>query len=140
MQVCPTGIDIRDGLQYECINCGACVDACDQTMERMGYPKGLISYTTEHKLANDSTRGAAQADWLRPGDGGDAGVFVYNAMSIMPMGLDILRDRNQLFRENSEGSSRTPTPSRSSTRPCIPRPISWMWRGCRSTNGSARAR
>ena len=48
-------------------------------------------------------RGAAQADWLWPGDGGDAGVFVYNAMSIMPMGLDILRDRNQLFRENSEG-------------------------------------
>ena len=104
MQVCPTGIDIRDGLQYECINCGACVDACDQTMERMGYPKGLISYTTEHKLANDSTHvarpkligyGLVMAVML--------GVFVYNAMSIMPMGLDILRDRNQLFRENSEG-------------------------------------
>ncbi len=50
VQVCPTGIDIRDGLQYECINCGACVDACDETMDRMGYAKGLISYTTEHKL------------------------------------------------------------------------------------------
>ncbi|WP_200856616.1 4Fe-4S dicluster domain-containing protein, partial [Klebsiella pneumoniae] len=47
VQVCPTGIDIRDGLQYECINCGACIDACDNTMERMGYAKGLISYTTE---------------------------------------------------------------------------------------------
>ena len=104
VQVCPTGIDIRDGLQYECINCGACVDACDQTMERMGYPKGLISYTTEHKLAHSETQVA------RPKLIGYGlvmvvmlGVFVYNAMSIMPMGLDILRDRNQLFRENSEG-------------------------------------
>lgn len=104
VQVCPTGIDIRDGLQYECINCGACVDACDQTMDRMGYPKGLISYTTEHKLAHNSTHVA------RPKLLGYGlvmvimlGVFVYNAMSIMPMGLDILRDRNQLFRENSEG-------------------------------------
>ncbi|MGY3869910.1 cytochrome c oxidase accessory protein CcoG [Aeromonas crassostreae] len=104
VQVCPTGIDIRDGLQYECINCGACVDACDNTMERMGYPKGLISYTTEHKLEHDSTHVA------RPKLIGYGlvmvimlGVFVYNAMSIMPMGLDIIRDRNQLFRENSEG-------------------------------------
>ncbi len=104
VQVCPTGIDIRDGLQYECINCGACVDACDQTMDRMGYPKGLISYTTEHKLAHNQTHVA------RPKLLGYGlvmvimlGVFVYNAMSIMPMGLDILRDRNQLFRENSEG-------------------------------------
>ncbi|WP_323923216.1 cytochrome c oxidase accessory protein CcoG [Aeromonas caviae] len=104
VQVCPTGIDIRDGLQYECINCGACVDACDQTMDRMGYPRGLISYTTEHKLAHSETQVA------RPKLIGYGlvmvvmlGVFVYNAMSIMPMGLDILRDRNQLFRENSEG-------------------------------------
>ncbi|MGS0726226.1 cytochrome c oxidase accessory protein CcoG, partial [Shewanella sp. 0m-11] len=50
VQVCPTGIDIRNGLQYECINCGACIDACDTTMTRMGYDKGLISYTTENKL------------------------------------------------------------------------------------------
>lgn len=104
VQVCPTGIDIRDGLQYECINCGACVDACDQTMDRMGYPRGLISYTTEHKLAHSETQVA------RPKLIGYGlvmvimlGVFVYNAMSIMPMGFDILRDRNQLFRENSEG-------------------------------------
>lgn len=73
-------------------------------MERMGYEKGLISYTTEHKLEHDSTHvarpkllgyGLVMAIML--------GVFVYNAMSIMPMGLDIIRDRNQLFRENSEG-------------------------------------
>ncbi|MFA0697999.1 4Fe-4S dicluster domain-containing protein, partial [Vibrio sp. 10N.222.49.C9] len=56
VQVCPTGIDIRDGLQYECINCGACIDACDVTMDRMNYPKGLISYTTEHKLEGTHTK------------------------------------------------------------------------------------
>jgi polyferredoxin len=66
--------------------------------------QGLISYTTEHKLAHSETQVA------RPKLIGYGlvmvvmlGIFVYNAMSIMPMGLDILRDRNQLFRENSEG-------------------------------------
>ncbi|MCV5638888.1 hypothetical protein OFN49_28815, partial [Escherichia coli] len=54
--MCPTGLDIRDGLQYECINCGACIDACDNTMDRMGYEKGLISYTTEHRLSGKSTK------------------------------------------------------------------------------------
>ena len=43
VEVCPTGIDIRNGLQYECINCGACVDACDDVMDKMGYRKGLNS-------------------------------------------------------------------------------------------------
>ncbi|MDO9221355.1 MAG: cytochrome c oxidase accessory protein CcoG, partial [Thiobacillus sp.] len=42
VQVCPTGIDIRDGLQYECITCAACIDACDSVMDRMGYPRGLV--------------------------------------------------------------------------------------------------
>ncbi len=50
VEVCPTGIDIRDGLQYECINCGACVDACSDVMTRMKYDQGLIRYTTEHEL------------------------------------------------------------------------------------------
>ncbi|MGL5285068.1 cytochrome c oxidase accessory protein FixG [Aeromonas sp. RU39B] len=104
VQVCPTGIDIRDGLQYECINCGACVDACDQTMDRMGYRKGLVSYTSEHRLAGHDTKVA------RPKLLGYGlvmvvmlAVFTFNAMSIMPMGLDVIRDRNQLFRENSDG-------------------------------------
>src|SRR4029079_1858679 len=48
VQVCPTGIDIRNGLQYECIACGACVDACDAVMDKMGYPQGLIRYTTQN--------------------------------------------------------------------------------------------
>ena len=51
MQACPTGIDIRNGLQYECIACGACIDACDEVMDKMGYPRGLIRYTTENAMA-----------------------------------------------------------------------------------------
>src|SRR5690606_33739414 len=50
VQVCPTGIDIRDGLQYECIACGACIDACDEVMDKVGYPRGLIRYTTDNSL------------------------------------------------------------------------------------------
>ncbi|WP_308936451.1 4Fe-4S dicluster domain-containing protein, partial [Pseudomonas juntendi] len=55
VQVCPTGIDIRDGLQIECIGCAACIDACDGIMDKMNYPKGLISYTTEHNLSGQKT-------------------------------------------------------------------------------------
>ena len=50
VQVCPTGIDIRNGLQYECIGCAACIDACDQVMDKMGYPRGLIRYATQNAL------------------------------------------------------------------------------------------
>ncbi|MBV7300835.1 cytochrome c oxidase accessory protein CcoG [Enterovibrio paralichthyis] len=104
VQVCPTGIDIRDGLQYECINCGACVDACDETMDRMGYAKGLISYTTEHKLEGH------KVDIMRPkliGYGvvmvAMVGLFFLLLSSVQPMGLDVIRDRSQLFKTNSDG-------------------------------------
>jgi len=53
VQVCPTGIDIRNGLQYECIGCAACIDGCDQVMDRMGYPRGLIRYASSNSLAED---------------------------------------------------------------------------------------
>lgn len=66
VHVCPTGIDIRDGLQYECIGCAACIDACDQVMEKMAYPKGLIRYTTEHALENNLDRAAVWKRVLRP--------------------------------------------------------------------------
>ena len=104
VQVCPTGIDIRDGLQYECINCGACIDACDHTMDRMGYKKGLISYTTEHRLAGKKTKiarpkllgyGAVFALIL--------GLFFTQIAAVEPAGLTVLRDRNQLFRINQAG-------------------------------------
>lgn len=104
VQVCPTGIDIRNGLQYECINCGACIDACDQTMERMGYDKGLISYTTENKLEGIKQK------VLRPklvGYGIALGVmiivFIIASANIAPIRMDIIRDRNALFRENNQG-------------------------------------
>ncbi|GHA19203.1 cytochrome c oxidase accessory protein CcoG [Oceanisphaera arctica] len=104
VQVCPTGIDIRDGLQYECINCGACADACDQTMNQMGYATGLIRYASERQLGGGKTRlwrpkltayGLMMVLML--------GVLVYAAANRVPMALDVQRDRNQLFRETPEG-------------------------------------
>lgn len=56
VQVCPTGIDIRDGLQYECIACAACIDVCDDVMEKMDYPKGLIKYSTGNRMEGKETK------------------------------------------------------------------------------------
>lgn len=104
VQVCPTGIDIRNGLQYECINCGACIDACDGVMEKMNYPKGLIRHTTEHELKGKKVH------LLRAKLVGYAVVlFVMSSLLIMeivnrvPVALDIIRDRNELARENFNG-------------------------------------
>ena len=99
VQVCPTGIDIRNGLQYECIACGACIDACDEVMDKMGYPQGLIRYSTQNAIDGKPTR------VLRPR------VFVYG---LLLLGLcvgwmwgvghrstliaEVLRDRNALYR------------------------------------------
>ena len=103
VQVCPTGIDIRDGLQLECIGCGACVDACDGIMDKMGYARGLVRYGSERELAGGSTR------WLRPRLVGYAaalllmfGAFGW-ALDTRPLvSLDVTKDRG-LYRENSEG-------------------------------------
>lgn len=104
VEVCPAGIDIRHGLQYECINCGACVDACDQTMDKMGYARGLISYTTEHRLAGGTT------DIVRPkliGYGlamvAMCVLLLFTLLGRSEAVLDVLRDRNQLYRENNDG-------------------------------------
>ena len=65
VQVCPTGIDIRDGLQYQCIGCAACIDGCDSIMEKMGYDKGLISYTTANDIGrNKNSLRQTTIDWL----------------------------------------------------------------------------
>ncbi|NKB37217.1 MAG: cytochrome c oxidase accessory protein CcoG [Gammaproteobacteria bacterium] len=100
VQVCPTGIDIRDGLQYQCISCSACIDACDDVMEKMQYPKGLIRYTTQNTLAGESSH------LLRPRVLIYGGllltlllVFSYSIWNRVPLGLDVIRDRNQLYRE-----------------------------------------
>ena len=104
VQVCPVGIDIREGLQYECINCGACVDACNETMDRMGYPRDLIAYTSENKLEGKETK------VLRPKIIGYGivltimcGLFVANILTKSSTEMDIVRDRTALYRENSEG-------------------------------------
>ena len=104
VQVCPTGIDIRDGLQYECINCGACVDACNQTMDKMGYARGLISYTTEQKLAGKET------NLVRPKIIAYGlmlvimvAIFIINLVNLSTTEMEIVRDRTALYRENSEG-------------------------------------
>ncbi len=55
-QVCPVGIDIRDGLQYQCISCALCIDACDTIMDSVGYPRGLVRYTSENALEGKPTR------------------------------------------------------------------------------------
>jgi len=103
VHVCPTGIDIRDGLQIECIGCAACVDACDSIMEKMNYPKGLISYTTEHNLSGQKTH------LVRPRLIGYAiallamfCVFAWAIADRSLVELDVLKDR-VLYRENEEG-------------------------------------
>lgn len=100
VQVCPTGIDIRDGLQYECIACAACIDVCDQVMDKMEYPRGLIRYTTEHALKHKV------AHVIRPR------IIVYGLLLLtlvagtvwsmttrVPLRADLIRDRNALYRE-----------------------------------------
>jgi len=104
VQVCPTGIDIRDGLQYQCIGCAACIDACDSVMDRMGYAKGLVRYTTENAVHGEAThvirtRTIIYASLLLLLF---AGVVVSVLMRV-PLGLDVLRDRNALYRETPGG-------------------------------------
>lgn len=105
VQVCPTGIDIRDGLQYECISCGLCIDACNAVMEKMDYPKGLISFTTENMLSKGDP-----FHWLRPRLIGYfsvliimCGLFVYSLGSRIPLEVDIIRDRVNLYRITNQG-------------------------------------
>ncbi|MCK9488017.1 MAG: 4Fe-4S binding protein [Xanthomonadales bacterium] len=105
VQVCPTGIDIRNGLQYECIACAACIDACNDVMDKMGYPRGLIRHTTQNALDGTPSR------ILRPR------VLVYASLLLAiligwgvgisqrePLIVDVLRDRNALFRVLGDGS------------------------------------
>ena len=103
VQVCPTGIDIRDGLQLVCIGCGACVDACDSIMDRMGYARGLVRFSSERELAGGRTR------WLRPRLVGYVvalllmfGAFGWALQARPLVSLDVTRDRG-LFRENNAG-------------------------------------
>ncbi|WP_286963386.1 cytochrome c oxidase accessory protein CcoG, partial [Idiomarina sp. UBA3992] len=108
VQVCPTGIDIRNGLQYECIDCGACIDACNDVMDKMNYPKGLIRFTTERNLAAKNKKEKTNP-WRMKSIGYFimvlvvSSVMVWDVATRVPLEVDVLRDRNQLFRENIEG-------------------------------------
>ncbi|WP_409526230.1 cytochrome c oxidase accessory protein CcoG [Nitrincola sp. MINF-07-Sa-05] len=100
VHVCPVGIDIRDGLQYECIACGACIDACDEIMDKMGYERGLVRYTTEHALKGKKTK------ILRPRlIGYFAAVMImvisfgYVLATRVPIQFDVIRDRSDLYTE-----------------------------------------
>ncbi|UCH15990.1 MAG: cytochrome c oxidase accessory protein CcoG, partial [Burkholderiales bacterium] len=66
VQVCPTGIDIRNGLQYECIGCAACIDVCNGVMDKMKYPRGLVRYATQNGMANHWTRAQMFRHVVRP--------------------------------------------------------------------------
>ncbi|MFT4178407.1 MAG: FixG Ig-like domain-containing protein [Thermomonas sp.] len=104
VQVCPTGIDIRNGLQYECIACGACIDACNEVMDKVGYPRGLIRYSTQNAIDGNASR------VLRPR------IIVYGLILLAlmagwawgvgnraPLIVEVLRDRNALYREVAGG-------------------------------------
>ncbi|MCP5352688.1 MAG: cytochrome c oxidase accessory protein CcoG [Chromatiales bacterium] len=103
-QVCPTGIDIRDGLQYQCIGCAACVDVCDGVMEKMGYDKGLVKYTTLNSMNGKPTHP------LRFKVVGYGAMILLVTIGVLtaivtrtPLNMDILRDRSSLYRETDEG-------------------------------------
>ncbi len=104
VQACPTGIDIRDGLQYQCIGCAACIDVCDDVMAKMGYAPGLIRYTTENAIAGTATR------LLRPRVIAYAlllsvltGALIWGLWQRIPLEVDIMRDRSALYHRTDEG-------------------------------------
>ncbi|MBE9609702.1 cytochrome c oxidase accessory protein CcoG [Chitinilyticum piscinae] len=110
VQVCPVGIDIRNGLQYECIGCAACIDACDEVMDKVGYPRGLVRYTTENALQHQYAEQDIIKHLRRPRVllyGAILGiVFIAMVTSLVlrkPLKVNINRDRVALVRTDSEG-------------------------------------
>ncbi|CAL61798.2 Putative ferredoxin [Herminiimonas arsenicoxydans] len=110
VQVCPVGIDIRDGLQYECIGCAACVDACNSVMDKVGSPRGLIRYSTDNALANNLSPKEVRRRAFRPR------VLIYTGILLAivivfvtalalrtPLKLDVIRDRGAMGREVEDG-------------------------------------
>ena len=110
VQVCPTGIDIRQGLQYMCIGCAACIDACNSVMDKIGRARGLIRYSTGNGIAQGGSNAAIRRRLLRPR------ILVYLAIltavvlafsaslwTRVPLKLDVLRDRGSMGREVEDG-------------------------------------
>ena len=110
VQVCPAGIDIREGLQHECIGCAACIDACDEVMDKVGYPRGLVKYSTQNGMANGWNTSQMVRRALRPR------VLVYTSILMaicvavgislymrIPLKVDVIRDRGAMAREVEQG-------------------------------------
>ncbi len=110
VQVCPTGIDIRNGLQYDCIGCAACVDACNSVMDKIGAPRGLVRYWTDHAMANRWATPEIVRHAFRPR------VLIYSAVLLVivgvffgtlltrtPVKMDVIRDRGSMGREVDDG-------------------------------------
>ena len=105
VQVCPTGIDIRNGLQIECIACAACIDACDAVMDKMQYPRGLIRYTTENALIGKPQRVLRPRTMIYAGIlTGIIAAFLWLVTSRDAVIIEVLHDRNALFRTISHGA------------------------------------
>jgi cytochrome c oxidase accessory protein FixG len=111
VQVCPTGIDIRQGLQSNCIACAACIDVCDSVMDQMHYPRGLIRYSTENGLAQGWDRATLLRRVLRPRVLLYAGLLLAVTVAIAvglshrsPVRMDVIRDRGVLARVMGDGA------------------------------------
>ncbi|MGZ8231273.1 MAG: cytochrome c oxidase accessory protein CcoG [Burkholderiales bacterium] len=110
VQVCPTGIDIRNGLQYECTGCGACIDGCNQVMDKLGYARGLIRYSTENAMREGFGPAGILRRMRRPRIAIYSGLLVAAALALAaglylrtPLKVDVIRDRAALARETREG-------------------------------------
>jgi cytochrome c oxidase accessory protein FixG len=110
---CPAGIDIRDGLQMECIQCGLCADACDAVMLKLGRPKGLIAYDTDENVARRARGEPPVLRVLRPRTllyGGliaaVGGIMLHGLATRSFTGLSVLHDRNPVFVTLADGSIR----------------------------------
>jgi len=106
VEVCPTGIDIREGLQYECIGCGLCADACNTIMDRMGTPRGLVRYATLNSLEHRLTEREVRRHFLRPRVLIYGGILLTLTLAILislamrtPLKVNVIRDRGALARE-----------------------------------------
>ena len=110
VQVCPTGIDIRNGLQYECIGCAACVDACNTVMDKVDRPRGLVRYSTDHAMENNFNSKQIRQRAMRPR------VLIYTSILALiiiavctslalrtPLKMDVIRDRGSMGREVEDG-------------------------------------
>lgn len=113
--VCPAGIDIREGLQYECISCGLCVDACNNVMDKIGLPRGLIRYDTEtnQEMRRSQPDWNTKLRWIRPRTIYYAlilavvgSIMLYAIVMRTPLELSVLHNRNPLFVQLSDGSIR----------------------------------